>query len=65
MDIAIGLFLVVFSILLIRYAKSHAASGQKFWQYAVNSVWLPILFTALFGLGVVATFGGVLGLLGT
>jgi hypothetical protein len=55
----IGLVLIAFSILLIRYAKSHARAGQPFWKYAVDSDWLPILFTGIFGFGVVATFGGV------
>jgi hypothetical protein len=60
MSVAIGLIIVTLSILLVRFAKSHALAGQPFWKHAADSNWLPILFTALFGFGVVATLGGLL-----
>ena len=61
-NIALGAALTAFSIALLRYAKSRADAGQRFWRYATGTAWLAVLFTGLFGLGVAAMIGGALDL---
>ena len=63
-NIALGAGLTAFSIVLIRYAKSRADAGQRFWRYATHTAWLAVLFTGFFGLGVVAMLGGALDIAG-
>ena len=55
----LGLVLVALSIATIRVAKNFERSGNRFWTYATHSSWLPLLFTACFGLGFVSLIGGV------
>jgi hypothetical protein len=54
-----GLVLVGLSILLLRVTKKYELAGNRFFAAAARSTWMPILFTALFGLGVVAAAGGI------
>lgn len=63
MLIGVGMALVVSSIVLLRQAKSYEIAENRFWTRAARSQWLPLLFTALFGFGVVAAFGGLVKLL--
>ena len=61
---AFGLALLGLSIALVKFTKKHELAGNRFATVAARSTWLPILFTAMFGLGSVAAIGGVFQLLG-
>jgi hypothetical protein len=64
MTLIIGLALLAGSILLVRTTKRLQAAGNRVAVYAAASAWLPLLFTGLFGLGVVATVAGLMRLAG-
>jgi hypothetical protein len=64
MMMALGLVLLGLSIALIKITKARELAGSRFWTMAARSVWLPILFTAMFGLGFVSLIGGVVKLVG-
>ena len=63
MMIGFGIALVTLSIALIRLAKRYELTGNAFWTMAAQSTWLPLVFTAMFGFGVVAVFGGAVQLI--
>jgi hypothetical protein len=58
-----GVVLIALSIAMLRVAKRYELAGNRFFTSAARSTWLPILFTAMFGLGVAAAIGGVFELL--
>ena len=64
MLIGVGLVLVTLAIGMIRVAKNFERDGNRFWAAATHSNWLPLLFTACFGLGFVSMVGGVVRLFG-
>jgi hypothetical protein len=64
MTVLFGLVLVGLSIGLVKLTKKRELAGSRFWRAAAASTWLPLLFTAMFGLGFVAAIGGVFELLG-
>jgi hypothetical protein len=55
----VGVVLIVLSIAMLRVAKRYELKGNRFFIIAARSTWLPLLFTAMFGLGVAAAIGGV------
>ncbi len=64
MTALLGLALIGLSIALVKLTKRRELAGSRFWIAAAASTWLPLLFTAMFGLGVVATIGGAFEWLG-
>lgn len=60
-----GVVLLALSIVLIKLTLKYQSAGNRFFSAIADSTWLPIVFTALFGLGVVATAGGLLEMLTT
>lgn len=64
MMVTLGAVLLALSVALIKLAKRHALAGEPLWSAAANSTWLPILFTAMFGLGFVVALSGVFDLFG-
>jgi hypothetical protein len=65
MTALLGIVLLALSIGLLRVTKQRELAGHRFWTVAAHSTWLPILFTAMFGLGFFAMLGGILRLFGT
>jgi hypothetical protein len=60
-----GVGLVGLSIALLKITKKYELAGNRFFAAAARSTWLPILFTAMFGLGIAAAIGGAFELVAT
>ena len=54
-----GVALIGLSIAMLKITKTYELAGNRYFAAAARSTWLPILFTAMFGLGVAAAIGGV------